>query len=206
MATDSLMGQARQQVDAGNTGAAFTPKDPREFIPPEQHDAVERVFAAGMKLMYSPEMADERQAALQSQDPVPKRLADNITGLMLTLDQRAKGGMPIAAIFPAAVLLVNEAANMLVHGGVNVTQDDYNHSLQILYVQLGKKLNMSDDQLMQGAQDALAKTQGGMAPEDQTAATGAPVAPDPTAAGPMNAGQAPLGVPPAAPTPPGVPQ
>lgn len=198
MAT-SLMQRAKAQKGAG---ANFTPQDPRKFVPPEQHDAVDRVVAAGIRLMYSPPMAEERQQAIQSQDPVPKKIADNVTGLLLTLDQRAKGGIPQQVIFPAAVILTNEAANLLVHASQSVTQDDYNESLQILYVQLGKKLGASDDQLMQGAQDALAKGNGGMAPEEQTAVTGEPVAPDATGAQmPATAGMAGAAAGPPAPMP-----
>lgn len=179
MAT-SMMQRARARTAADNTGPTFTPKDPREFVPPEQHDAVDRVVAAGMKVMYSEEMADERQQAIESQEPVAKKLADNVTGLLLTLDGQSKGGIPEATIFPAGVMLVNEAANMLVQAGQPVSQDDYNEALQVMYVQLGKKLGVPDDQLMQGAQDALAKQSGGVPPEDQAPA-GMPAPPAPGA-------------------------
>lgn len=162
MATQPLMAVARQHQAQADTGPSFTPKDPRQFTPPEQHDAVDRIVAAGVKIMFGPETAQERQQAVQSQEPVAKNIADNVTGLMLTLDQHAKptGGLPIAALFPAAVMLANEAANMLVHAGIKVTQDDYNHALQIIYVQLGAKLHLNGDQLMKGAQNALAKNGG----------------------------------------------
>lgn len=163
--------------EAPEGGAQFTPKDPKQFVPEEQHDAIDRVVAAGVKLMYAPEMADERMAAVQDQGPMPKRIADNITGLMLTLDQRAKGGIPQEVVFPAAVILTNEAANLLVHAGQTVTQNDYNEALQLEYVQIGKKLGASDDQLMQGAQDALAKQDGGMDAGEQLDAMGPGTAP-----------------------------
>jgi hypothetical protein len=172
-----VMERARTQ----RTGEAFQPKDPREFVPEEHHDAVDRVVAAGMKMMYSQQMADEREAALASQDAPGKTMAENVTGLLLTLDQKAKGGLPEVTIFPAGVLLINEAGQMLTNAGKVVTQDDYNESLQLLYVQLGKKLGLSDDQLMSEAQGALAKQAGGMPPEEQTAGAPPAVAPQPAA-------------------------
>lgn len=198
MAT-SLMQQAKA---APSTGPSFTPKDPRQFIPAQLHDAVERVFVAGMKMMYSPQMEQERQAAIQSQDPVPKRIADNVLGLMLTLDQQSKGGIPEQVIFPAAVMLVNEAANLLVHAGQDVTQDDYNQALQLLYVQIGKKLGLSNDQLMQGAQQALAKKGGAAAAPPTADATTLPPPAAPDNAGAPPTAMAP-GMPPGA--PPGMP-
>lgn len=201
------MGLMDQAKPAPQEGPAFTPQDPRKFVPPEQHDAVEKVFVAGMKVMYSPQMADEREAALASPEPAPKVLADNVTGLLLTLDQQAKGGLPEQAIFPAGVLLVNEAATLLTTGGKQVTQEDYNGALQILYVQLGKKLGATDDQLMTAAQDALAKKQGGMPPEEQAQDTGAPVAPGkaPMTQSPGGGMAPPAGVQQAAPPPGSVP-
>lgn len=184
----SLMQSAQTQTNAAKTGEDFTPKDPREFVPEESRDAVDRVVAAGMKLLYSAEMEDERQEAIQSPQPVAKKLADNITGLMLTLDQQSKGGIPQAALFPAAVMLLNEAGQMLIQAGQKVTQDDYNESMQILYVQIGKKLGATDDQLMTAAQEALAKKGGGEAPVDPAGAPAVPPAVPPAGAMPPQQG------------------
>ncbi len=155
----ALIDQAAAEAPP-QTGTPFEARDPKPFVASEQHDAIDRCVAAGMKLLYSAEMADERQAALQSKEPVPKRLADNITGLMLVLDGHSKGGIPGPVLFPAAVMLVSEAATMLTKGGQQVTQDDYNEALQILYVQIGKKLGASDDELMHGATNALQRSPG----------------------------------------------
>lgn len=149
----SLMKKAQQSRPQGEQ---FTPKDPREFVPPEHHDAVDRVVAAGLKLMYSPEMAQERQQAIDSPEPPSKKMADNVTGLMLTLDKKSRGGLPQEAIFPAAVMLLNDAGEILVKAGQPVNQNDYNESIQIVYVQIGKKLGATDNDLMKGAENALA--------------------------------------------------
>ena len=196
----SLMQRAGAQAQAANTGPTFTPKDPTPHIPPQLVDTVHRIVAAGMKVIYSPAMAKARQDALSSPEPMPKKLADNVTGLMLVLDQKSQPGLPPEALFPSAVLLLNEIAGIFVQAGQNVTEDDYTAAIQILYVQLGKKLGATNDQLMQGAEQALQKGGGvtgnvgdagatGTADDGDAggaaAAAGAPGPAATTAAGPM---------------------
>ena len=143
----------------------FNKPDVSGAVPPEMKDAVDRVVAAGMKVMYSPEMQQERQQAVQSQDPMPKKLAENVTGLMLTLDQRTKGGIPVQALFPAAMMLLSEAAELLTEAGQTVSDEDYKEAARMLFVLIGKKLGGTDEQIMQAAQQALPA--GGEAPAEE---------------------------------------
>ena len=190
--------KAAPQDDAGT----FEKKDISAAIPPEQKDAVDRIVAAGMKLMYSPGMRDELRKAVASKEPTPKVLAENILGLMLTMDKQAgKSGLPPAALMPAAVELLGEGADLMVKAGRPVSQDDYTTAIQTLFVMMSKKMGMNDAQIMDTANKALPADQqvDGGAPPDGPAAdaaaaggAGAPAAP----AGPPAVGGA---VPPAAP-------
>ncbi len=136
-------------------GKSFTPPDIGKAVPPAMKDAVDRVFAAGFKIMYSPEMQDEREQAVQSPDPIPKKLAENVTGLMLTLDQQAKGGIPVEALFPAAMMLLSEAAEILTKAGQDVGEEDYLDAARMLFVLIGRKLGGSDEEIMGAAQQAM---------------------------------------------------
>lgn len=168
----SLMEQARAQrgaqEDGGQQGGELQKPDWRPFTPPELHDTVERVIAAGAKLMYSPDMRSELHQAISADVPVDEKLADNVVGLTLTLDQQAQGGIPVAALFPAGIGLLGEAAEVLQAAGQKVTQEDFNNAALRMYVVMGKKLGGSDEQIMQGAQQAMggqAASQGRPAPE-----------------------------------------
>lgn len=153
-----LMEQARKAKSQD-----FTPPDWKQFTPPELVDDVERVHAAGVKLLTSPEMRDQVMEAVQSQDDVPTKLADNTVGLLLTLDQKSQGGIPVAALFPAAMALLGESAQVLAAAGQPVTQEDWNDAALRMYVLIGRKLGGSDEQIMQGAEQAF----GGQEAEDQ---------------------------------------
>lgn len=164
----NLMDQARaqrgQEQDGGQARQAQAPNW-QQFTPPELHDAVERIIAAGAKLMYSPDMRDELQKAVSADMPAEEKLADNVVGLMLTLDQKSQGGLPVAAIFPAGIGLLGEAAQVLQAAGQKVTQEDFNNAALRMYVVMGKKLGGTDEQIMQGAQQAMGAAPGAQQPE-----------------------------------------
>lgn len=126
----------------------FKKPDTAQFTPPAQKDAVERIVAAGMKVMYSPDMRDDVMQAVQSQDPVPQKLAKSVVGLMLMLDSKAKGGLPPEALFPAELELLGEACEVLEAAGQPVTMDDYNMAAQLIFVMTAKKLGATDEQVM----------------------------------------------------------
>lgn len=144
----ALFERAKQ---AAPQGAAFKRPDLSSMVPPEHKDTVERVVAAGMRYLYSPEMRQEVMQAIQSQDPMPQKLGMNVVGLVLTLDSQAQGGIPLAAVFPAAFELLGEAGEMVVASGQQVTQDDFNTAGLIVMAGLGKKLGASDEQIMAAA-------------------------------------------------------
>ena len=158
-----LMDQARQQKapqqpmqeqgqEAAPTQAGFTPPDWKQFTPPELVDTVERIVAAGAKLMYSPDMRDELKAGANADMPADKKLAENAAGLLLVLDQKAKGGLPVEALFPAALGLMGECVAVMQAAGQPVTQEDYNDAALNLFAIIGKKLGGSDEDIMAAGQ------------------------------------------------------
>lgn len=174
-----------------SAGETFTKPDISSAVPPEMQDAVARITAAGMKLMYSPQMRDKLKEAVNSPDPTPKVLAENVTGLLLIMDRQAgKSGLPGPALMPAAVELLGDAGDAMVKAGRPVSQDDFKTAIQMTFVLMSKKMGMNDAQIMDTANKAL--------PPDQQVAGGAP--PDGPAA---DAAQAADSADPAAAVPPG---
>lgn len=135
--------------------AAFKKPDISPFIPNGQEDAVARVVAAGSKLLYSPDMREEVMQAVQSEGDPAQKLGENVAGLMLMLDQKSSGGIPAEAMFPAAMELLGEAAEIMAAAGETVTQTDYNDAALRIMVELGRRMGATDDQIMQAAQGAI---------------------------------------------------
>jgi hypothetical protein len=145
--------------------AAFKKPDITAFIPKGQEDAVARIAAAGSRLLYSPDMREEVMQAVQSDGDAATKLAENVTGLILMLDQKSNGGLPAEAMFPAAMELLGEAAEVLVAAGQEVQQDDYNTAAMQIMVELGRRMGATDDQIMQAAEGALPAGEQGGEPE-----------------------------------------
>jgi hypothetical protein len=150
--TPALMQRARERAPQAE---GYKKPDIAQFIPPEQKDAVDRVVAAGQKVMYSPDMREQLLEEVKRDAPIPQKLAEGVVGLLLTLDKQSNGGIPVAALFPAAMELLGEAAETLGAAGQKVTQEDYNQAAQMMFVLLGRKLGASDEQIMQGAEQAM---------------------------------------------------
>lgn len=133
---------------ARDNAPGFAKPDLSGLIPPDQQDAVDRIVAAGAKYLYSPDMKQEVMQAIQSDEPMAKKLGENVAGLILTLDQQAQGGLPVAAMFPAGVELLGEAAEMVTAAGQQVSQEDFNDAMLVLMVTLARKMGADDEQIM----------------------------------------------------------
>lgn len=145
---------------AKSKAPGFQKPDIKALVPPEQMDAVERIVAAGMKYMYSPDMKQEVTQAIQSDEPMAKKLGENVAGLILTLDQQAQ--LPIEAMYPAGIELLGEAAEMVSAAGQTVTQEDFTDAALVLMVTLARKMGADDEQIMAEA----SKYAGGDAQQD----------------------------------------
>lgn len=156
--------------EEGGETASFNRPDLRPLIPKGQEDAVARIAAAGMKIMYSPEAREDVKKALQVEN-VAQSLAMNVTGLILTLDKKSQGGLPVEAIFPAAMELLGEAAEVFTAAGKPVSQSDYADAARLMMVLLAKKMGATDEQIM-GEVAKHVPGQGGGEPAEEEAGDG----------------------------------
>lgn len=174
----ALMQRAQERTQAPEQGGQFKRPDTAQFVPPELHDAYARVIAAGQKLMYSPEMREELRAEIARDVPVPTKMAEAVTGLMLTMDQQSKGGIPVDVIFPCGLELLSEAADVLIAAGQPVTQEDWNEAARQMFVIMSRKFGAKDEEIMGAAEQAL-NGAGGQAPGQQPMQQGGQPMPPP---------------------------
>lgn len=146
-------------------GEKFKKPDITQFIPEQARDAVERVVAAGARLLYSPQMREDVLAATKLDMPMPERLAMSTAALMQTLDEKSRGGIPLEAMFPAGMELLGEAAEIMSASGQAVTQADFNQAALQLSVLMTKKLGASDEEAMQVHEQMLAGGPGAAQPQ-----------------------------------------
>lgn len=181
----SMMGMA-QQSGAQPVGQENT------------QDVIDRLHAAGVKVMYSPGQDAQRQKAIQdakASGKIANVIALNVTGLMLILDKQTKGGVPAKALFPAAMQLAGDAEEMLGNAGIEATPDDMKDVSRQLYVMLAKKFfGATDEQINQGASNALKSSGQGSEPAEPM--DGEPETPEENAAegGQEEPGEQPAGI------------
>lgn len=138
----------------------FTPPDLAPHIPEELRDDVDRIAAAGMKIMYSPQMKEEVMQAVQSPEPPGIKMGQNVAGLMLILDEKSQGNLPVDAIFPAGMQLLVESANLLQAAGQTVSDEDFRDASLSLFATLFKKMGASDEDIMGVAQGGAQPAEG----------------------------------------------
>lgn len=145
----------QEQGQGQPQGGGYKAPDWKSLTPPPVVDTVERIVAAGAKLMYSPDTRDELKEAVKAEVPMDQKLADNVLGLLLMMDQKAKGGIPVEALFPAGVALMDEAAQVVQAAGQSVTQDDFDGAMMRLYSLMAKKLGASDEDVVKSIGQAI---------------------------------------------------
>jgi hypothetical protein len=96
---DRLIAQVQQQV--------------RASVPPQFRVPVQKIYLAGMKLMYSPDTHQLMIQQLQGNSFTAQAVARGVAALMTIMYRESKGQMPLPAAAPAAILLVCEALDYL---------------------------------------------------------------------------------------------
>lgn len=149
-----------EQAAQPQAGGAFQRPDISKSIPPEQQDAVARIVAAGMKVMYAPDTREQILQVVQSRDPMPKKLAESVVGLLLVMDQRKT--LPAEALPWAAVELLGEAAEILQAAKQPVSDEDFKAACTMAVWLIARKMGASDDEIVNGLGQAGQPTQAPM--------------------------------------------
>lgn len=105
----------------------------RKLMDPKQADAYDRVTAAGMKMMYSPDNAEMIHGLIMDEKvPVANKLGEGVANLLVMMDNQGNGSIPKEVLVPAGVTLLFEAADYLFEVGVEYTEDDLAKALELM--------------------------------------------------------------------------
>lgn len=150
----------------------------RAKVPPQFAVAVQKIYLAGMKLMFSPETHQHMVQEVQSDTDPGHAVGAGVVALITMMFQQSKGTMPIPAAVPAGLLLVAEGLDFMEQTKMipKVTPAMIDSATQTLVSMLMQKVGMTPDRMAQIAQQAKS----GQVPPS-TPPNGAP-APTPPAA------------------------
>lgn len=143
-ATNQMLEQAEQGIQSK--------------IPAAQQDAFSRIVHAGLTIMYSPQLAQQRNQRMASvTDPV-KDAATGAERMMSNLYQQSGKKMPPALIVPAALVLAYEWLDLLAKAGkAQITPDLIAQATQAVSQQVLALMGLTPDKI------AALKAQAGQA-------------------------------------------
>lgn len=149
-ASNPMLAQAEQGIQAK--------------VPANLQSALAKVIHAGVTIMYSPKIAQQRNEQLATmKDPVGS-VGPGAARLMYNLYQQSKKTIPIPLIIPAAMIISMEYLDLLAKAGkVQITPDVIAKSVQSV-VQATLPLLGLTPQKMAQLQQMSAQKSGGAAP------------------------------------------
>jgi len=123
----------------------------RETIPAQFRVAVQKIYLAGMKLMFSPETHELMLQQLKGNDFTAQAVARGIAALITLMYRQSKGTMPIPAVVPAAILLACEALDYLEQTGKEqVSSELISDVVQQVVAILLQKVGLTPDDVANG--------------------------------------------------------
>lgn len=169
--------QPDPNADSNDSLIAAVQDKVRASVPPQFRVAVQKIYLAGMKLMYSPETHQIMTQQLQGSEFPAQAVARGVAALMTIMFRQSKGTMPLPAATPAAILLVCEALDYMEQTKqVQMSPELLSDAVQQVVAILLQKVGLSPDKLMSGI-NQNAQNAGMQVPGQQQAPTAASTAP-----------------------------
>lgn len=93
-------------------------------LPPDQQAALEKVIHAGLTILYSPKLTQQRNERIAATTDPVKDTAEGSARMMSNLFQQSGKKMPLPVIIPAAMILGFEYLDLLAKAGkADITPD-----------------------------------------------------------------------------------
>lgn len=86
-------------------------------VPANLQDGLQRVVHAGLTIMYSPKLAQQRNARIAASTDPAQEAADGAARLMANLYQQSNKTLPVALVVPAAMVFAFEYLDLVIKAG-----------------------------------------------------------------------------------------
>lgn len=104
----------------------------KEKLDPSQHEALDRIVTAGMKVMFGKDTHNLMIEQLDGEGDMVQKTAEGVTKLMVLLFQQSNSTMPMDLIIPAASILLAKVYDFLEQSGDPVSEDELAQSLKLM--------------------------------------------------------------------------
>jgi hypothetical protein len=121
---------------------------------PQQKQQLQRVVAAGMKVMFDQQSHQLMLDALQQPGPMPDKIGKGIAGLMGMLLNESKNSIPPELIVPAGLVLLAHAVDFLNQAGTPVSDEDFGGAVDVFVHTVMDAYGLDSDKVAAIAGDA----------------------------------------------------
>ena len=101
-------------------------------VTPQQKPMLERMVAAGMRLMFDKRTHGMMLEQMQGDGPIEQKLGQGIVGALGVLWQESKGSLPPQLLIPTGMVLLAHAAEFANKTGESVTPEQFGAAQQIM--------------------------------------------------------------------------
>jgi hypothetical protein len=130
-------------------------------LQPGQREPLERIVAAGKKVLYSEQTHATVMERLNGKEPLPQTIGSGVAGILTMLVSEAQGALPNELLVPAGLVLVAEAADFLRQTGQQVSDADIGNAIQVMVGEILRAAGADPDKVAAIGEKGL---QGGAVP------------------------------------------
>lgn len=142
---------AAMMPDGGGskTALTITPQSVQEklTLTPKQQTQLERIVAAGMKVMFSEKTRGIVRQELQKSKDIASVLGESVAGLMGILLKQSNNALPLDLLIPAGLVLLAHAAEMTEKISIPITDADVGDASEIFIHVVLHMNGMSGDKM-----------------------------------------------------------
>lgn len=152
----------------GQAAAATSPQGIMEnlHLQPGQREQLERIVAAGKKVMYSEQTHNVIVERLNGPGPMPQKVGAGVAGIITAiLVPEAKGALPPELLIPAGLVLVAEAADFLRQTGQEMSDADIGNAMQVMVGEILRAAGANPDKVAAMGEQGLQKAAAPAGPE-----------------------------------------
>lgn len=176
-AADPSQGMPSMQPDGASAGSTkeLSPDAlmAQMHVNPQQKQQLDRMVAAGMKVMFDAKTHQMMIDTLKADGPMPDKLGKGIAGLLGMLMSESKNSLPPELLVPAGIVLMAHAVDFLEQAGAQVTPQDFGSGIDVMVTTVLQAYGVDADKVAAIAGDAEASA-GAKGDDEQTEAPGAP--------------------------------
>lgn len=116
-------------------------------LPKGMEAAYDKIIKAGLKVMFDPSTRDDTMSFIEESGGDPKKMAEGVTAVVVTLFQQSNNTMPPNLLIPAGVELLVHATDVANAGGMSLDKQVIAEAMSSVVQQILTKFGATPEQM-----------------------------------------------------------